>query len=93
MARSVDLLRVPTITMNQNENTEDETDEATDELTYSVKHTVSAGWGGNTETTRTHVSCHSIEVADGLLRFLDESGNDEWAIRTDRVLEYGRRSY
>lgn len=71
---------------NQNDTT-------TDETTYSVKHTEDAGWGGRTETTYTHVSCHSVEVSDGLIRFLDESGNDEWTIRADRVLEYEKREY
>lgn len=59
-----------------------------DEKTYRVKYLEEASWGGGMSKTSTLVTCSNVEVAEGLVRFLDGDGNDVKAMTTDRVISY-----
>ena len=55
---------------------------------YHVEYIEPAGWGGKMRETFKRVECDHIEVTSGLVRFIDATGTDVWAIAADRVVGY-----
>ena len=43
---------------------------------------------GDLRRSHKRVFCDHVEVESGLVRFVDESGNDRWTIEASRVIEY-----